>query len=202
MIGFLLDAEIRKATGGAKTLDDAMRLAYERYSGASGYTPVQFRAVVNETAGTNLSEWMHKVLDSTDELDYKPALDWYGLRFRAENPRPGSAPKILTGITARTEGGRIVITGLRRATPAYEAGFNVDDEILAVNGYRVRAEQWPSRLENYKPGAVLEVLVARRDQLMTVKMPVVLDPPEAWRLEVRPNATPEQKTHLNAWLRQ
>ena len=32
-IAFMLDARIRKATGGAKTLDDAMRLAYERYPG-------------------------------------------------------------------------------------------------------------------------------------------------------------------------
>ena len=35
-IAFLLDATIRQATGGAKSLDDAMRLAYQRHSGAQG----------------------------------------------------------------------------------------------------------------------------------------------------------------------
>ena len=36
IIAFLLDARIRKAIGGARTLDDAMRLAYQRYWGAKG----------------------------------------------------------------------------------------------------------------------------------------------------------------------
>jgi predicted metalloprotease with PDZ domain len=201
LIGLLLDVEIRKATNGAKSLDDALRLAFERYSGAQGYTPEQFRAVVNEVAGKDLGGWMRRALDTTEELDYTPALDWYGLRFRAEARRPGAAPRILTGITARTEGGRIVITGLRRGTPAYEAGFNVDDEILAVNGYRVRSEQWPSRLENYRPGEVTEILIARRDRLMTLRLPIVLEKPESWRFELRSDATGEQKAHLTAWLR-
>ena len=49
-IAFVLDAKIRKATSGAKTLDDAMRLAYQRYSGARGYTPEQFQQVMSEVA--------------------------------------------------------------------------------------------------------------------------------------------------------
>lgn len=31
VIGFLMDAKIRKATNGAKSLDDALKVAYERY---------------------------------------------------------------------------------------------------------------------------------------------------------------------------
>src|SRR4029079_2607883 len=42
VIAFLLDAKIRKATNDAKSLDDAMRLAYSRYSGEKGYTLDQF----------------------------------------------------------------------------------------------------------------------------------------------------------------
>src|SRR6185436_13514058 len=52
VIAFVLDATIRKATSGAKSLDDVMRLAYSRYSGAKGYTEADFRAVVQEVAGT------------------------------------------------------------------------------------------------------------------------------------------------------
>ena len=40
-----------RATTGAKSLDDAMRLAYERYSGAKGYTLDQFYQTMSETAG-------------------------------------------------------------------------------------------------------------------------------------------------------
>ena len=199
VIGLLLDARIRRATGGRRSLDDAMRLAYQRYSGARGYTPQEFRVVCSEVAGADLSEWFRRVLETTEELDYTEMLDWFGLRFRPAQGRP----QLVTGISVSANTpGRIVISGLRRGTPAYEAGFNVDDEILAVNGFRVRPEQWPSHLENYRPGTVVEVLVARRDQLMTLKLPLEARTPESWTLEIRPDATEEQKARLAAWLGQ
>ncbi len=201
VVGLLLDAKIRKASNGAKSLDDALKLAFQRYSGARGYTPEQFRAVCNEVAGADLSSWFKNALETTEELDYKEMLEWYGLRFRGESQRGAGAPRILTGITTgAATPGRIVISGLRRGTPAYDAGFNVDDEILAVNGIRVRAEQWPARLDNYKSGDSVEVLIARREQLMTLKLPITADKPASWNLEVRPDATEEQKTRLKAWL--
>ncbi|MGH7617921.1 MAG: M61 family metallopeptidase, partial [Gemmatimonadaceae bacterium] len=82
IVGFLLDARIRRATGGRKNLDDVMRAAYARYGGAHGFTPEQFRAVASSVAGTNLDAWFRRALDSTDELDYDEALAWFGLRFR------------------------------------------------------------------------------------------------------------------------
>ncbi|HSQ32264.1 MAG TPA: hypothetical protein VLN49_20555 [Gemmatimonadaceae bacterium] len=81
VVGFLLDAHIRRLTNGRRSLADVMRLAYARYSGPHGFTPEQFRAVASEVAGTSLDAWFHRALDTTEELDYDEALAWYGLRF-------------------------------------------------------------------------------------------------------------------------
>ena len=54
VIAFLLDARIRRATGGAKTLDDGMRRRCSDTRGAKGYTPEQFYAVMSEVAGADL----------------------------------------------------------------------------------------------------------------------------------------------------
>lgn len=81
VVGFLLDAHLRAATNGAKSLDDVMRLAYQRFSGTAGYTGDQFRAVVSEVAGSDQSAWLAQALDSADDLSYREMLDWYGLRF-------------------------------------------------------------------------------------------------------------------------
>jgi predicted metalloprotease with PDZ domain len=81
VVGFVLDARIRFSTGGKKCLDDVMKLAYQRYSGGRGFTPEEFRAVAEEVAGADLKEWFRKAISSTEELDYREALDWYGLRF-------------------------------------------------------------------------------------------------------------------------
>ena len=102
VVGFLLDARIRAATSGARSLDDAMRLAYTRYSGAQGFTPSQFLACASEVAAIDLSDWFHRALDSTDELDYAQALDWFGLRF-APSDTPGASTWILEPLPQPTD---------------------------------------------------------------------------------------------------
>jgi predicted metalloprotease with PDZ domain len=86
VVGFLLDARIRRLTNEKKSLDDVMRLAYSRYSGAKGFTPEQFVATISEVAGADLSGYLHEMLETTHELDYAEALDWFGLHFA----EPGS----------------------------------------------------------------------------------------------------------------
>jgi predicted metalloprotease with PDZ domain len=81
VVGFVLDAKIQRATKGAKSLDDVMKLAYQRYGGEKGFTADQFRQTAEEVAGINLKEPFRKWLATTEELDYTEALDWFGLRF-------------------------------------------------------------------------------------------------------------------------
>ena len=68
-----------------------MQWAMQRYSGDKGYTPDQFYAVMSEAAGTDLKGWFAKTAESTDELDYTEALDYYGLRFRPVDTRNARA---------------------------------------------------------------------------------------------------------------
>ncbi|HEY6547608.1 MAG TPA: PDZ domain-containing protein, partial [Vicinamibacteria bacterium] len=88
---------------------------------------------------------------------------------------------------------------VRRDTPGFAAGFNAEDEILAVGGYRVRPDQWDARLESYLPGETVDVLVARRDRLVTLRATFEKEP-LVRKLEVRPEATEGQKRRLGAWL--
>lgn len=86
VVGLLLDAKIRRATDGVRSLDDVMRLAYARFSGERGFTPDQFQATASEAAGIDLEPFFRHALETTEELDYGEMLDWFGLRFA----EPGS----------------------------------------------------------------------------------------------------------------
>ena len=194
VIAFLLDAKIRKGTNGTRTLDTGMQWAMQRYSGDKGYTPEQFYAVMSEAAGTDLKAWFASVAESTDELDYTEALDYFGLRFRPA----GAGTRAYIGGGTRNDGGRLVITSVRRGTPGIDAGLNVDDEILAIDDVRVRADGLVARLDQYKAGDKVSVLVARRDRLMKFDVTLGAEPPRSWRLEVSPTATAEQTARLTA----
>lgn len=199
VIAFLLDARIRRATNGKQTLDDAMRLAYQRYSGPKGYTLEQFYQVMSEVAGTNLRTFFTTTVESTEELNYKEALDWFGLRFRAGESRTQRA---WIGASTRNDAGRLVITSIRRETPAMAAGLNVDDEILAIDDVRVRGDGLAARLEFYKPNDKVAFLIARRDRLMRLDVTLGAEPGRLYRLEVDPDASEAQKYRLISWMGQ
>jgi predicted metalloprotease with PDZ domain len=202
VIAFLLDAKIRKATNGAKSLDDVMRLAYEKFSGPKGYTPEQFRAVVEQVAGQSLQRFWESAVEGTSELDYAEALDALGLRFKPPAQQPvDRPPKPWLGITTRNDNGRLLIAQVQRGSPADVAGLNVDDEILAIDDFRVRADRLENRLEQYKSADKVAVLVARREQLVRVPMTFGAEPQRAWRLEVSPAPTEAQRRLIDGWLR-
>jgi predicted metalloprotease with PDZ domain len=198
VIGFLLDARIRSATNGAKSLDDLMRLAFQRYSGARGFTPQDFRRTASEVAGTDLGPWFEKVLDTTEELDYQPALDWFGLAFEAPTDRQSSSGWL--GAVTRDEDGLLIVTSVRRGTPAYEAGINAGDEILAIDNLRVTPADYERRLDTFRPGAKVSVLVARRDELKRLDATLAAEPENRWNLTVPSGASAPQQGYLHAWI--
>jgi predicted metalloprotease with PDZ domain len=201
VIAFLLDARIRRLTNGTKSLDDAIRLAYGRYSGAKGYTLQQFYQTMADAVGVgqSLRAFFTTAAESTEELNYKEALDWFGLRFRPVDARNGRA---WIGAGTRVDGGRLIVSTVRRDTPAHAAGVNVDDEILAIDDVRVRADGLTARLEQYKPGDKIVLLVARRDRLMKIDVVLAPEPGRRWQIEPDPDATEAQKYRTFAWIGQ
>lgn len=83
VVGFLLEARLRAASGGVHGLDELMRRAYSRHGGERGFTPGQFEAIAAEVAGSDQSAFFARALRSCEELDYQEALDWFGLEFAA-----------------------------------------------------------------------------------------------------------------------
>ncbi|MFP5287082.1 MAG: M61 family metallopeptidase, partial [Thermoanaerobaculia bacterium] len=210
VVAFLLDARVRRATGGRRSLDDVLRLAYQRHSGERGFTAGDFYRAVDEAAGAGagLGAWLERAVESTGELDYGEALDWFGLRFtesddEKEKTREDKTAELAAGwLGAETEiqDGRLVVTVLKRGTPAYEAGLNVGDEILAIGEYRVPPSGWEDRLKAYRPGEKVSLLVARRERLTRIPVTFGSKPKEIWTLEAVPGATPEQQARLAMWL--
>jgi predicted metalloprotease with PDZ domain len=200
VVAFLLDLEIRRLSSNRRNLDDVMRVAYERFAGARGFTGEEFRALVSEVAGTSLATFVSAALDGTGELDYT-TLEWLGLRFRTAESAAGKTPGRATlGVATRMDGNRLVVSQVRRGTMAHEAGVNVDDEILAIDDFRVRPDQLDVRMEQYVAGDLVSLLVARRDRLLRLDVTLGPEPPKVWQIEVDPGASQTQRARLDSWL--
>ena len=213
---FLLDGEIRSATDGRKSLDDVMRTLYERHVGDVGYSSDDFRSIVAEVSGTDLSGWFTRFIDGVDEFDYSKTVGWYGLQFSkpasdadgknddtaADAKGPDAKKKSWAGLTTEDKAGRLVVTRVLRDSPAFQAGLNTDDEILAIDQYRVTAGQWETRLKQYQPGDSVDVLIARREHIERLRMVFGEEPAKTWKLSVVEKPTDAQKQRLADWLHQ
>ncbi|HEV8658793.1 MAG TPA: PDZ domain-containing protein [Thermoanaerobaculia bacterium] len=205
IVGWLLDAKVRKASSGARTLDDVMRTAYQRFSGPHGFTTDDFVGVVREIGGADSASWLSRVISTTEDLDYSDALSWFGLEFSRQKkstdddgePKP---EKAYLGLTAKADAGRLLVTQVKRGTPAFDAGINVDDEIIAIDDYRVPPEGLDTRLEQYKAGDAASIVVVRRGHLRTLPLKFATEPENVWKLHAIEKSTPDQTQHFNRWL--
>lgn len=188
LVAWLLDAEIRRNTDGRASLDDVLRLGWTRH-GEHGYTEEQLRQLISEVAGRDLTEWLHARVDQPGALDLEPALEWWGLTLTPTLP---DGP--WTGLTSNP------VSRVRRDSPAWEAGFQVGDEILGLDGERVTGSL-DAALGEREAGDVVEVLYARRGRLATREVTLGEPPPSAWTLAVSPKRTTRQAQRVKAWYR-
>lgn len=82
VVGLLLDFAIREDTQGKKSLDDVMRLLYNKYYKGlgRGFTDAEFQEACEEVAGASLSDIFEYVY-TTKELDYNQWLNPGGLNM-------------------------------------------------------------------------------------------------------------------------
>jgi len=63
-----------------------------------------------------------------------------------------------------------------------------------MDDIRVRADGLSARLEQYRPGDKVLLIVARRDRMMRVEITLGAEPARVWRLEVSPSVTEAQRS--------
>jgi predicted metalloprotease with PDZ domain len=202
MVAWIVDMDIRRATGNAKSLDDLMRQLYARHLD-DGYTHADFCAIASELSGVAMNDRIDAMVMQPGELQYADALKWLGLRFKApEPPKPGAdvIEKPWIGVELTEGSGRINVKTITRDGPASLAGINVDDELIAVDGQRIETGKLTDLLRWLGSTRPHQLTIARRGQLIVLPITAILEPTDTWQLEIDPEASPETAANRQAWL--
>lgn len=197
VVAWLLDTEIRKASNGKMSLDEAMRDAYRTFAASnSGYTEQQFRARLEASTGLELDEFFRHALDSTEELDIGPALEYWGLNWVPEDSKVAAEPYL--GLNSSTADARLV-ESVAAGSPAAQGGLSPGDELLAIDGVRVPSTGPGSIVKYLKIGGRYPVLVSRggRVQELTVTLTAQPAPKRALKIKEGKGAHPRR---IEAWL--
>jgi predicted metalloprotease with PDZ domain len=162
LVALALDLTLRSE--GKGTLATVMRRLWDASRGGP-ITETDIAAALKHVGGrpfdVELAAWVHGI----GELPLQPLLASFGVAWNAELPTLAQrlglrvSESALTGVKA---------THVLRAGAAERAGLCAGDELLAVNGWRIRRLEDATRV--LKTGAVAGLLVARDQRVIELSL--------------------------------
>lgn len=169
LVALALDLTIRQATHQQHSLDDVMRLLWDRYGrdfyqgNPTGLSEKGFPQLVREATGVDVSDEITQWAYGCEDLPLKQLLAAQNivLEWKASNTRPS------LDIRTRKQGEHLVIAAVTEGGAAHLAGLSAHDIIVAIDGVRVdtSSNTLDTILARYEPGQNIQVHVFRRDEL-------------------------------------
>jgi predicted metalloprotease with PDZ domain len=196
LVALAFDLTIRAQTNNRKSLDDVMRLLWQRfgrdfYRGKPvGVAEDEVEEIFAEATGADLGALFEQAVRSTRDLPLETMLEPFGISLapeRDKNARPTLGARVRGG-------GDCTLAAVHDGSAAQKAGLSAGDVLVAIDGLRVTGANLDALLSRYLPGAKVEVHAFRRDELRTVQ--VKLDGPEVSRYSL---TVTDRRTAARNW---
>ncbi len=205
-----LDLSLRARSHSAITLDDFMRAMWQTYGKPGGPAPglvgkpytiadvqAQLAAVSHDPAFA--ADFVTRYIKGTEKIDYAPLLLRAGFVLRRKAGPPTLGPVRLK----KSDTGLRVSDSTIIGSPLYQAGVDLDDEVLSVAGTPLATpEDFTKALEHHKAGETVSIVFRRRGQ-ETRATATLIDPSELELVTVESTGaalSPEQKLFRDSWL--
>ena len=172
LIALALDLQLRAGSEGHKSLDDVMRVLWQRH-GQSGLGVAEdgifevVREVGGKTLGPRLARWLERAVEGTDDLPLARLLKGAGVDYLVE---PAAKTPSL-GVKLAAGNGESRLASVHDDGPAQAAGLSAGDVLIALDGLKVGGgKSLDDMLGRRSAGDDVEIHVFRRDELMVFKL--------------------------------
>lgn len=184
------------------TLDDYMKAVWNRFGKKeTAYTVPGLQEVLAQVTGDAkfATDFFSRYVNGHESFNYQPLLEKAGLSLT----RPNESKAWLGGISFK-EGNTIMIANNPvRGTPAYEAGLEIDDQILSFDGKPIKkSSEITDILQGHKPGDKIDVEYKHRDDTKKTTVTLAGNPAFAVVPFEKVNRTPtaEQLEFRKKWM--
>jgi len=164
VIANVLDLIIVNATKGEKSLDDVMKFLYQEYykKQKRGFNSKEMQQATEKIAGLDLSDFFKKYVNGTETFDYKTIFSYanYDIKILERS-------RLTLGATVKNN----VVKNVVRNSSAYDGGLSVNDEIIAINGFRVNND-----INDFVSGLnendTISLIISRDNLIQNLKFPL------------------------------
>ena len=199
VVGALLDMEIISATNGEKSLDDFMKEMYQEFyvKNEKAYTQNDVMKVVERLTGKNMDSFFKNAVNSTAPLPIEKVVSQLGISLVDLNEK---AVTTFSGINSSFTAGKLMVTSIVRNSPAWTAGINVNDELIAMDQYRIGDDL--SKLISMKaPGDKVTFLVNRSGYMKSIALTLTNTPYVKYTLNKSSTVSEQKSKNYKKWLR-
>ena len=212
LVALALDLMLRHQSNGERSLDDVMRALWQHHGKPhEGITPQQMEALINEVAGTDLSDFFEQALRGTEDLPLADLLSHIGveycLRTASSNSDKGGKPgkedgetPLALGVRYGTDPQGAKLLNVFDGGAAQEAGLSAGDIVIAVDGLRANQENIEKLLAWHRRKESVTVHAFRRDELMTFRVPIKEAPRDTCFLALQEGADEQRCLLRKGWL--
>ncbi|MFQ5652684.1 MAG: M61 family metallopeptidase [bacterium] len=201
IIGLLLDLEIRHRTRNKESLDDVMRFLNETYAWQNRGVPENgLQMAVEKITGSDFKTFFAHYVHGTTEIDYNRFFHYAGLELSMQVAEKG--PQVYWGLEISGDERQTKITNVRPDSPAFAAGLDIGDILLAIDGKRAHKDNLKRVLKKYAPGDTVRVTVFHRSQLRDVGVILSEAKPNEVKLQKKEDTTKAQEKLRKSWLKE
>jgi predicted metalloprotease with PDZ domain len=192
-----LNLLILHATNAEKSMNDVMRVLYQKHlqHPEKGYSEEELLEVCETIAGISLKEFFAQHIFGNEPIDYAYYFSLAGLELYNNEENAYQF-----GWTITNKEGKFLLSKIDINTSAALAGLNAEDEILAINGYRMNA-QWEKSLFDKKTGEEIEVIVSRYGIIRNFNIELQSSEKKNYTIHFDKKPSSEQLLVRKAWLR-
>ena len=200
LVGVILDLAIRASTSGQKNMDDVFKILWQGFNDTgNGYTEEEFRAICESVAGHPLDA-EYRYITTTDEIDWTPIFEPFGLRVERSHADPADSAAAWFGLQTGNGSGSPVIDYIASGSPAAAGGLSVNDELLAVDNFRLTSRSLEDLLKTRPLTSSATFLVNRDGIIRSLKVRPTTPPFDTVSLIQVENPTAGQKQLYEQWL--
>jgi len=173
-----LDLTIRSMTRGQRSLDDVMRLLWQRYgrdfyrARSLGVAEDAMPDVIHAATGVHVEEFLERYVAGCEDVPLQSLFEPHGVALRWES---AATPTLDARLSAANGG--VQLASVIEGGAAHAAGLSAGDMLIAFDGVRVQSpDELNRRLRAYAPGDMVMVHVFRRDELRNYRVRLASPP--------------------------
>jgi predicted metalloprotease with PDZ domain len=158
-----------------KSINDFLKLLWADYqeNPGRGLVPEQVYKMVEEVGGAEIANRFELMTSTTEEIDLESICSKAGIKFDWDK---SEAPWL--GFDADFQGDRVAIKTVVLDGPAFKAGLNAGDEIIAINGVRVLKDRFNDHAKFLRINETYTFTISRLNILQNIGLNVGVIPPK------------------------